>query len=204
MAQTGVIEQGCVQCESVCVVCAAWLILNAFMFCACACVCEPGRWPLLAEPLSEDVSEYRGPLLIDGLSLCFPHLRVHTDLHRLPLHSALARHSVPITLGLSSCRNTGVSPLFSAQIRVQAKRKNGRGSEGCVEGGNGIWIIDACLSKKKKKNGKRKNTHNNWVFEQGYIPGGGIRGYDNDRPFVSADALSVLTREEDVSVCISC
>lgn len=63
----------------------------------CVGVYNSGRWPSLAEPPSEDVSEYRGPLLMEGLFLCFPHLRAYTDLHRRPLHNVcvLARHLVP-------------------------------------------------------------------------------------------------------------
>ena len=115
--------------------------------CLCVCVCKLGRWPSLAEPLSEDVSEYRGPLLMEGLSLCFPHLRVHTDLHRHPLHSVCWQDIQSHHTGTLFLSNTRVSGLFTPQIRVQAKRKNRRRSEGCVDGGNGIRIMDAWLNK---------------------------------------------------------
>lgn len=88
-----------------------------------------------------------GPLLMEGLSLCSPHLRVHTDLHRRPLHSVCWQDIQSHHTGTLFLSNTRVSGLFTPQIRVQAKRKNRRRSEGCVDGGNGIRIMDAWLNK---------------------------------------------------------
>lgn len=87
------------------------------------------------------MADYRGPLLMKGLSLCFPHLRAHTDLHRRPLHSVCWQDIQSHHTGTLFLSNTRVSGLFTPQIRVQAKRKNGRRSEGCVDGGNGIRIM---------------------------------------------------------------
>lgn len=60
------------------------------------CVSKSGRWPSLAECVSKDVSEYRGPLLMEGLRLCSPHLRGPYRPPQAPASQCvLARHSVP-------------------------------------------------------------------------------------------------------------
>lgn len=61
-----------------------------------AFTCKSGWWPSLAECLFEDVSEYRGLLLLEGLSLCSPHLRLPYRPPRVPTpQCVLARHLAP-------------------------------------------------------------------------------------------------------------
>lgn len=97
--QLGVDECVCV-CDSLCI-----------HVCVHLCVNWAGghHWQSLAPRMCLN---REGLLLMEGLSLCFPHLRVHTNLHRRPLHSALwqdiqSHHTG--TLFLSNTRASGLS-----------------------------------------------------------------------------------------------
>lgn len=129
------------------------------LVCVCVCVNRAGghRWQ---SPSPRMCLNTEGLLLIVGLSLCSPHLRVHTDLHRRPLHSVCWQDIQSHHTGTLFLSNTRVSGLFTPQIRVQAKRKNRRRSEGCVDGGNGTRIMDAWLNKTSGR-----NTRANWPIK---------------------------------------
>jgi len=116
----------------------------ALMF---ACMWQSGRRPSLGENLFKDVCEYSGQLLSEDLSLCSLHLRVHTDLHRHPLCSVGWQDIQSHHTGILFLSNHWVSGLFTPCIQIQAKRKNRRRSEGCVDWGNCISIMDVGLNK---------------------------------------------------------
>lgn len=100
----------------------------------CICVWDPGRWPSLAEHLSEDGCEYRGLLLLEDQPLCSLHLKGNTELHRAPpLLGVRWQHTHPPAQWAPLPGDHRGVQLFTLHITGRAKRKNTTGSEGGCE-----------------------------------------------------------------------